>query len=55
VVIGKSLRDGFVRADMNGVEIQFNETEVTVGGKKYVVFTSKSTIERGTYNIDINS
>lgn len=55
VVIGKSLRDGFARADMNGVEIQFNETEVTVGGKEYVVFTSKGTIERGTYNIDINS
>ena len=55
VVIGKSLREGFARADMNGVEIQFNETEVTVGGKEYVVFTSKGTIERGTYNIDINS
>lgn len=55
VVIGKSLRDGFARADMNGVEIQFTESEVTVGGKEYVVFTSKGTIERGTYNIDINS
>jgi hypothetical protein len=55
VVVGKSLRDGFARADMNGVEIQFNETEVTVGGKEYVVFTSKGTIERGTYNIDMNS
>ena len=55
VVIGKSLRDGFARADMNGVEIQFTESEVTIGGKEYVVFTSKGTIERGTYNIDINS
>lgn len=55
VVVGKSLRDGFARADMNGVEIQFTESEVTVGGRQYVVFTSKGTIERGTYNIDINS
>ena len=55
VVVGKSLRDGFARADMNGVEIQFNETEITQDGKQYVVFTSKNTFQRGTYNIDINS
>lgn len=55
VVIGKSLRDGFVRADMNGVEIPFTETEVTVGGVQYIVFTSVNTYQQGTYNIDINS
>lgn len=55
VVIGKSLRDGFARADMNGVEIPFTETEVTVDGKQYVVFMSRNTYQQGTYNIDINS
>ena len=55
VVVGKSLREGFARADMNGVEIQFSESEVNISGKQYVVFTSKNTFERGTYNIDINS
>ena len=55
VVIGKSLRDGFARADMNGVEIPFTETEVTVEGVQYVVFSSVNTYQQGTYNIDINS
>ena len=55
VVVGKSLREGFVRADMNGVEIPFTETEVTVGGVQYVVFASVNTYQQGTYNIDINS
>jgi len=55
VVVGKSLREGFARADMNGVEIPFTESEVTVDGKQYVVFTSQNTYQRGTYNIDINS
>lgn len=55
VVVGAALRDGFRRADMNGVEIQFNESAVTVDGKQYVVFTSKNAYQRGTYNIDVNS
>lgn len=55
VVLGKSLRSGFARADMNGVEIPFDESLVTVNGKQYMVFTSRNTYQRGTYNIDINS
>lgn len=54
IVIKDSLRSEFVRADMNGVEIQFSETRITHDGKQYVLFTSKNTYRRGTYNIDIN-
>lgn len=55
IVMEASLRNEFVRADMNGVEIQFNEIEVTLDGKQYAVFISKNTFQKGTYNIDINS
>lgn len=54
VVIGASLREGFIRADMNGAEILFDEYPVTVYGNEYVVFASRSTYIGGTYNIDIN-
>lgn len=54
VVIGASLRDQFLRADINGVEIPFTETAETVDGKLYKVLTSDNTYSAGTYNIDIN-
>ena len=55
IVIENILRDRFVRADMNGVEIQFTETAQTISGKTYKVLTSENTYQAGTYNIDINS
>ena len=55
IVIEDILRDRFVRADMNGVEIQFTETTKTISGKTYKVLTSENTYQAGTYNIDINS
>ena len=55
IVMENVLRDRFVRADMNGVEIQFTETTETIGGKTYKVLTSENTYQSGTYNIDINS
>lgn len=55
IVLAKSLRDWFIRADMSGVEIEFSESEVTINNKQYVVFTSNKTYQTGTYNIDINS
>jgi predicted ATPase len=55
IVIEDILRDRFVRADMNGVEIQFTETTQTISGKTYKVLTSENTYQAGTYNIDINS
>ena len=55
VVVEDILRDRFVRADMNGVEIQFTETTQTISGKTYKVLTSENTYQAGTYNIDINS
>lgn len=54
IVVGESLAGGFLRADMNSVEINFTESTVTVDGKNYKVFTSEEAYSEGTYNIDIN-
>ena len=53
IVMGAALRDGFIRADLNGVEIQMEEETVTIDGKQYVVLTSDPW-SAGDYNIDIN-
>ena len=54
IVVGESLAGGFLRADMNSVEIQFTESTVAVEGNIYKVFTSENAYTAGTYNIDIN-
>ena len=54
VVVGEHLREGFIRADINGVEIPFTEEVKTINRNKYSVFTSENTYQAGTYNIDIN-
>ena len=54
IVMGESWVPAFIRADMNGAEIEFEESTVTIDGKNYKVLTSKSVFEAGTYNIDIN-
>ena len=54
IVLGESLREGFIRADINGVEIAFNESTVTVDENTYKVLTSENTYQADTYNIDIN-
>lgn len=54
IVVGESLAGGFLRADLNSVEINFTESTVTVDGKNYKVFTSEEVYSAGTYNIDIN-
>lgn len=54
IVVGDSLKEGFIRADMNGFEIPMTESSVTVDGVDYKVFTSVNTYNAGTYNIDIN-
>lgn len=53
IVMGATLRDGFIRADLNGVEIELTEQTVTIDDKQYVVLTSEPW-SAGTYNIDIN-
>ena len=53
IVMGASLRDGFIRADLNGAEIELTEETVTIDDKQYVVLTSEAWSE-GDYNIDIN-
>ena len=54
IIIDESLADGFIRADMNGVEIAFTQSTVTIDNKRYKVFASEETYQAGTYNIDIN-
>jgi hypothetical protein len=53
IVMGATLRDGFIRADLNGVEIELTEQSITIDDKQYVVLTSEPWSE-GDYNIDIN-
>lgn len=53
IVVGDRLREGFIRADLNGSEIQFTEQSVTVDGRQYTVLTSEPW-NAGDYNIDIN-
>ena len=54
VVVGETLADKFIRADINGIEIEFNKSTVTIGDTNYKVFTSVNTYQAGTINIDIN-
>ena len=54
IIVGESLAGGFLRADLNGVEIPFTESTITVDNKNYRVFTSENTYNAGTFNIDIN-
>lgn len=54
IVLGESLRQAFMRADISFTEIEFTEQEVTIDDKTYVVLTSVNTYEAGTYNVFIN-
>lgn len=54
IVMGESLRPGFIRADINGIEIPFTERTVTVNDTVYAVLTSVDTYSEGTINVDIN-
>lgn len=54
IVVGDSLASGFIRADLNSIEINFIESTITIDNKTYKVFTSEEVYSAGTYNIDIN-
>jgi hypothetical protein len=54
IVMGQYMRPGFIRADINGVEIEFTESTYIENGNTYAVLTSVNTYQSGTYNIDIN-
>lgn len=54
IIIGEGLAKRFIRADMNGIEIQFVENTITIDDNTYKVFVSENTYQTGTYNIDIN-
>ena len=54
LVVGESLDEGFIRADMNGIEIPMTVSTVTVDEKNYKVFVSEDVFNEGVYNIDIN-
>jgi len=54
MVMGDSLAGGFIRADINGIEIQFNTDDLDVEGTAYKVLTSEDTYQEDAINIDIN-
>ena len=54
IAMGESLRPGFIRADISGIEIAFTEQTITVNDTVYAVLTSVNTYSEGTINVDIN-
>ena len=54
IILGSALRDMFIRADMNGFEIPFNETTIDIEDNSYSVLESVNAYVEDTYNIDIN-
>ena len=55
IAIGENLRDWFIRADLNGMEIAFNESApIDIDGYNYIILTSVDTYQEGVMNIDIN-
>lgn len=54
IIVGGALKEGFIRADLNGFEIPFESKKVTIGGNDYWVMTSENQYVAGTYNIDVN-
>ena len=53
IVLGNYLKDAFVRADINGVEIPFLPADTTTL-PGFTIYKSENTYQAGTYNIDIN-
>lgn len=54
IIMGESMLPTFLRADINGFELQFDRNLVTVDDNDYYVLTSVNTYKAGTYNVDIN-
>lgn len=54
IILGSNLREMFIRADMNGIEIPFTEQTIDIDDYSYNVLTSENAYVEGTYNIDIN-
>ena len=53
IVMGKDMAEAFRRADINGMEIQWDdEYPQEIDG--YMVWKSAATFNEGTLNIDIN-
>ena len=54
IILGDSLKRDFIRADLNGFEIPFTTTKVTVDDSNYWVLLSDNIYREGTYTININ-
>lgn len=54
IILGDTLRQAFLRADISFTEIHFTEQEVTIDDKTYIVLTSEDTYDAGTYRVFIN-
>lgn len=55
IIIGEQIRNYFTRADLNGVELQLEESTITIDDISYKVLCHDTSWAAGTYNIDINS
>ena len=56
IIVIEQLKDYFVRADLNGVELPLKEKDdIVIDGVRYKVFCHETPWIAGTYNIDINS
>lgn len=55
VIVPNNASDIFIRADLNGVEIEFTSTIETINNIEYKVYRSVNVYSAGIYNIDINS
>lgn len=53
IIIGNYLKDTFVRADINGVEIPFLPADTTTL-PGFTIYKSENSYQAGYYNIDIN-
>jgi hypothetical protein len=54
IILGETLRQDFLRADISFSEILFNESIINIDEKNYIVLTSQDTYQAGTYNVFIN-
>jgi len=52
--MSEQLAEEFIRADLNGIEIPFEITNILINDTRYRIYKSVNNYNEGTYNIDIN-
>lgn len=54
IIMSEQLAEEFIRADLNGIEIPFEITNILINDTRYRIYKSVNNYNEGTYNIDIN-